>query len=359
MSSTPVYQGMLDEIRQAIGSGSLSKGEKFGTELEWSRRTGLSRVSVRRAIDVLVSEGLIERRAGKGLYITPDQVWTRTIQLVVPGLNHNQWSRVAEGCREACMENRAGMQIYDAACSLDQDIRLIEQLPESGMDGAIIGMLPHSRFSEAIYKLKISSMPFVLVDDTLDQLSVNSVMVDHYQGGYQAGEQLIRLGHRRIAYVGLMSARPVAQRVAGLRDAIADAGLPLDRGLLLDLEVDDPLGNWQPSIDRCTRVLMNRKDPPTAIFYSNDDVAAMGYRTLKCLGVRVPEDVSVVGFDGAPVSQWLDPTLATIYQPCQEMGRKAVQMLLGMLQNPSDDSTNSVLLTPHWMEGESVGPVGA
>lgn len=361
MTSTPVYHGMLSEIRQAIESGTLSDGQKIGTELEWSRKTGLSRVSVRRAIDVLVQEGLVERRAGKGLYITPDQIWTRQIQLVVPGLSdgQTQWARVAQGCRETCAENQAGMQIYDAAGSLDQDIRMIERLPESGMDGAVIAMLPHPKFSEAIYKLKNSRLPFVLVDDTLDQLDISSVMVDHYQGGYQVGEQLIKHGHRRIAFVGRMASRTVTQRIAGLRDAIADAGLPLDRGLLMDLEINDPLSNWQPSIDRCTRILMKSKEPPTAIFYASDDVAAHGYRTLKNLGLRIPEDISVVGFDGAQICQWLEPTLATMNQPCQEMGSKAVQILLAMLSGKPADQTQQIILPPTWINGGSLAQVKA
>jgi DNA-binding LacI/PurR family transcriptional regulator len=249
------------------------------------------------------------------------------------------------------------MQIYDAAGSLDEDIRMIASLPESGMDGAIIAMLPHPRFCEAIYKVKSSGLPFVLIDDTLDQLALNSVMVDHYQGGYQVAQALLKRGHQRIGFIGQLAARPVKDRVMGLRDAVADAGLPLDRSLILDLEVDDPLGDWQPSIDRCTRVLMNRKDRPTAIFYSSDDVAANGYRTLKQLGLKIPEDISVVGFDGAPVCQWLEPPLATMNQPCLEMGQKAVQLLLGMIKNKTDQQAQTLVLSPQWVEGQSIGPV--
>lgn len=356
MAATPVYQEMVEEIRQSIENGGLIKGQKIGTELEWTRKTGLSRVSVRRAIDVLVHDGLVERRAGKGLYVLPDRVWQNQIQLVVPGLNQGQslWTRITEGCRQACCDSRTGMQIYDAVGSLDEDIHLIESLPGSRMDGAIIGVLRHPRFAQAIYKLKSSGMPFVLLDGTLGQLPTCSVMVDHYQGGYQVGEHLIAHGHRRIGFIGHLSpSHSGSLRLAGLRDAIADAGLALDRSLLLDLEVDDPLGDWEPSIDRCTRVLMNCKKPPTAIFYSSDGVAARGYRTLKKLGLRIPDDVSVVGFDNAPICQWLDPPLATVEQPCLDMGQKAVGLLLSMIRESNADN-QQILLPAKWIDGESV-----
>ena len=82
-------------------------------------------------------------------------------------------------------------------------------------------------------------------------------------------------------------------------------------------------------------------------------MAAHGYRTLKKLGLRIPEDVSVVGFDGASVSQWLEPQLATMKQPCQEIGQKAVQILLAMLTGGNRD-THQIVLPPQWIEGASI-----
>lgn len=356
----PVYQDMIDEIRQTIRSGQVSGGEKFSTEVALVRKTGLSMVSVRRAVDVLVRDGLLERRAGKGLYVMQEQVWTKQLQMVVPGLDDSyvMWSSVAEGCRAAAARERVCVQIYSAAGSLDEDIHLIESLPDSKMDGAIITSLPHPRFTQALYKLADCKMPVVLLDDVLDGSDISSVMVDHYQGAYQITEQLIGKGHRRIGFIGRLTSGTIKRRVEGLRDAVADNGLPLDRNLLLDLGVENPLSDWVAEIDRCTRVLMNRKDPPTAIFYSCDNVAAHGYRTLKQLGLRIPEDVSVVGFDGAPVSQWLEPQLATMKQPCQEMGHKAVQILLAMLAGNTREQARQIVLPPVWVDGASIAQVG-
>lgn len=358
MSNQPIYQPMLDEIRHAVESGVYAPGQKLGTELEWSRKTGLSRVSVRRAVDLLVNDGVIQRQAGKGLYVPETPTWTRQIQLVVPGLtlHHHQWVRVASGCRSICGQHQVGLQIYDAGESLEQDIKHIQQLPQSHMDGAIIGSLAHPRFMDAIYSLKNSGMPFVMVDDALDQLGITSIMVDYYQGGYQAGEKLIEQGHERIGFVGRFSPRTISLMAQGLRDAIADAGLPLDRSLLLDLEVEDPLDDWRPAIDRCTRVLMNRKSPPTAIFYCNDDVAGYGYQTLKKMGLKIPDDVSVVGFGKMPVSQWLEPALTTIDHPCEEIGRRAAQLLINTMDSHGDEQAQQILLTPIWQNGASVQP---
>src|SRR5690606_22625831 len=129
-------------------------------------------------------------------------------------------------------------------------------------------------------------------------------------------------------------ATTVRDRLMGLRDAIADAGQPFDRSLVVDLcEEGDPgrLADWSTHIDACTRRLMRRDDPPTAIFFSCDAVARAGCRALESMGLRVPADVSIIGFDDDPLSQWMSPALTTLHQPFFEMGQAAIEMLCELM----------------------------
>jgi LacI family transcriptional regulator len=259
---------------------------------------------------------------------------TRTIQVVVPDLSFKQCVQIARGAQQMAAELGISVQVSDAHNQMDADIEMIRRLPDMSAEGALILSWHHPRFTEALLELKRAGYPFVLVDEHPRDLEVDSVTADNHAGGMLVGNALVDLGHKRIGFVGNMVADTVRGRLEGLRDAMGDRGLPFDRTLVADLNVQ-PQDDWTERIERCTKELLARPDRPTAIFYSDDQVAADGYRAIREMGLRVPEDVSVVGFDDSPVCRWLIPTLATVRQPAIEMGRVAMEMLLEQLAKPA------------------------
>jgi DNA-binding LacI/PurR family transcriptional regulator len=155
---------------------------------------------------------------------------------------------------------------------------------------------------------------------------------------------LIDRGHRRIAFIGDLVAGTTADRLAGLRDAVADAGRPFDRSMVIDLLTEaDRLGDWSAPVEQATRQLMNRTDAPTAIFCNCDAVARLAYRSLGALNVRIPQQVSVVGFDDDPMAEWLSPTLSTVRQPFVAMGQAALELLARRIANPAAPVERRVL----------------
>jgi DNA-binding LacI/PurR family transcriptional regulator len=326
----------------------------LGTEIDLGRQAGLSRVSVRRAIDRLMSKGLVERRAGRGIFVRSREGIVRTIQIVVPNLRFDQCLQIARGAQDFGRDRGVQVQIYDAHGSMAQDIEVIRRLPDSKSDGALIVFLPHPEFAEALYSLKAVGYPFVMVDSHLQDLSVPSVTSDNYAGGYTVGQNLIALGHTAIGCIGNLAARTVQSRFDGLRDAVIDAKLPFDRSMVVDLGVDDPVGDWGPAIGRAVRGLLTRPDRPTAIFFGSDDVAIQGYRTIRELGLSIPDDLSVVGFDDSSICQLVEPPLATVRQSSMEMGRLAMEILLGQLGG--DRTATSHTLPTVWTPRASVAP---
>ena len=183
-------------------------------------------------------------------------------------------------------------------------------------------------FSEAVYGLKAAGFPFVLVDQRLHDIPVPSVTADNYDGGQQAARHLLGHGHARIGFVGDLVATTVRDRLSGLRDAVGDAGLPFDRSLVVDIDAEgDRLGDWSAKVEASIRDLMSKPNPPTALFCSCDAIARAAYRALASLGVSVPRDVSLIGFDDDPLAEWLTPALTSVRQPFQEMGRAAMELL--------------------------------
>jgi DNA-binding LacI/PurR family transcriptional regulator len=359
MSSIRVYDDLLAYVRRGIARGRMKPGAFIGSELELAREAGISRVSVRRATDELIREGLIERRAGKGLFVRPSDRGTRLVQVIVPDMAFDQCVQIARGAQALGIERGVQVQTYDAHSRMDWDMEVLRQLPRTSPHGAIIVSWHHIRFTEALYELKREKYPFVLVDERARDLVVPSVLADNYGGGVTVGRALVELGHRRIAFVGNLRADTAQSRLQGLRDAINDAGIAFDRSMALDLDVQ-PEGDWEGMTIARTRQLLDMPDRPTAIFFGNDHTAAHGYRAIKAAGLRIPEDISVVGFDDDPLCRWLEPQLSTVKQPSLEIGRTAMEMLLQLPENrpASTEAVSASMTIPTvWTPRASIGPV--
>ncbi|MBP2708446.1 LacI family DNA-binding transcriptional regulator [Microbispora sp. RL4-1S] len=173
-------------------------------------------------------------------------------------------------------------------------------------------------------QLRTRDIPLVLVDPTGDPgHRVPSVGAANWSGGLSATRHLLGLGHRRVAVItGPAHALSSRARLDGYRAAMDTAGVPVDPGLICagDFNVADGLAH--------ARRLLALPEPPTAIFASNDAQALGVYQAAGEAGVRIPEDLSVIGFDDLPVAKWLIPPLTTIRQPLTEMAAAATDMLV-------------------------------
>lgn len=336
-TGTILYQNLADQLRQEIAGGRFQSGQMLASEHDLARQRNLSRVTVRKASDLLIGEGLIERRPGKGLFVRQGGGGGRIgqIQVVCGNLAWAPSIHATRAVQAAARAHGIQVQIYDAHGSMDSDIEMIRGLPDSPACGAIIMALHAPAFAEALYGLKARDFPCVLIDQRLHDLDVPSVMADNHAGGYQAAQLLLEAGHRRIAFVGDLEADTVQQRLAGLRDAVGDAGLPFDRTLVSDVRPADRLAAWTPLIAARVREIMTRKAAPTAIFASCDAIARDICATLRGLGLTVPADVSVIGFDDDPLADGMAPGLTTVRQCFADMGGAAFALLHRRILDPT------------------------
>ena len=334
-NGVPVADLLAAKLRRRLQTGRVEPGAFVASECELARTEGVNRMLVRQAVDALIREGKLQRRPGRGVYV-PEAVrgvretGRRVVQVIVPNLKIAMCVDIAQGAKEAGAKAGVQTQIYDAHRDLHADVEMVRRLPESSAQGAILASVHHKRFAETLYELKAAGYPFVLVDETLRDVEVPSVVADNYQGGLLAGRKLLEYGHRRISFLSFLGADTTQRRLEGLRDAMADHGLVLPRAFIGKLRVQG-MDDWSSEIDRVLREMLGRADRPTAIFFSPDTAAAIGYRTIRAMGLRIPEDVSIVGFDGDPVCRLLTPTLATVRQPTREMGIVAMEMLLALM----------------------------
>jgi LacI family transcriptional regulator, galactose operon repressor len=196
--------------------------------------------------------------------------------------------------------------------------------------------------------------PVVAVDHNVQSSTLPTVDSENLQGAVEATEYLLGLGHRRIGFLGgrhdLESAR---LRERGYREALHAGGIQVDESLVQE-------GGYEAATAaEPARQLLEVDPPPTAIFAANDVTALETVAVARSLGLRVPEDLSVVGFDNVPESARGDPPLTTVEQPIQEMGREAVRLLLELIDNPAQPAARVVLPTRLVVRQSCRGPGGS
>lgn len=353
-SGISLYSTLAERLRQSIRSREYLPGQWIGSEHDLARTQGISRVTVRKASELLVNEGLIERRPGKGLYVRANPTAPRLVQVIVGNLRWEPCLQVSIGVREASKDAQVQVQLYDAHGDAEMDLSLIRQLPDGPVQGAVIVSFYSPTLNKELYALESKGFPFVLVDQRLRDIEVSSVISDNVVGGYLAGQALLKLGHKRIGFIGDLIAGTVGDRLNGLRDAVGDAGLPFDRSLVMDLLKDqDRLGDWSIRVEECVRDVMSRPNPPTALFCSCDAVARSAYRVLSAMGLEIPRDISVVGFDDDPLAEWVSPAMTTVRQDFKAMGKAALDLLCQRMTSPSVPVEHRVMPV-QWIERGSV-----
>jgi LacI family transcriptional regulator len=193
--------------------------------------------------------------------------------------------------------------------------------------------------------------PVVAVDHNAGSSSLPSVDSDNLRGAVAATEYLIGLGHRRI---GFLAGRPDLEsarlRERGYRTALEAAGIALDRDLVR-------VGGYQPdSAEEAARLMLHGDRRPTAIFAANDVSAIAAMEAARMLGLGIPSDLSVIGFDNVPESALCEPPLTTIEQPIQQMGFEAVELLIGLVERRPDLATQRMLPTQLVVRGSCAAP---
>ncbi|HYG56936.1 MAG TPA: LacI family DNA-binding transcriptional regulator [Symbiobacteriaceae bacterium] len=246
---------------------------------------------------------------------------TATVGLIIPDITNPFFPAVTRGVEDAASE--AGYTVF--LCNTDNDPAMealdVHKLRERWVDGIIFVGTSDRR--ELVAGLQAQGIPVVVTDRQVDDLDVDSVVVDNVQSARAAVRYLIDLGHTRIAHAaGHRRTRTGLDRYNGYRLALEEAGLPYDESLVVwgEFTLDSGCHAGQ--------VLFGRAPRPTAIFAGNDLMAMGVMRAADEAGLSVPEDLSLVGFDDIQMAGLLRPGLTTVHQPAYDMGRLAMSMLL-------------------------------
>jgi DNA-binding LacI/PurR family transcriptional regulator len=248
---------------------------------------------------------------------------SHTIGLLITDITAPYFPDIVRGAQESAEAAGYVVLLGDASVHTASEDLLVKRLLERRVDGLIVAS---SRTTDEYAKqLRTEDVPVVCINGPVDQFA-HAVQIDQRAGARLAVDHLAGLGHRRIAHITGPTGVPTrAERLAAFRAAIRERALPYDEALIAT-----GVSSIEEARD-ATVALLALPDPPTAIFTYNDRLAVGSYHAIRRAGLVVGRDVSVVGFDDIPMTEWLDPPLTTVAQPRREMGRIAVNVLLAAL----------------------------
>jgi DNA-binding LacI/PurR family transcriptional regulator len=325
-----------------------------------SRREVASRAGVSLATASRVASGVdgvraetrarVEEAMRDLLYVPPGRKpATGAIGLLVPELTNPIFPALAQAMEARATEAGLATILCNTTSAAFRESDYVHMLLEREVDGMIFISCEMTHLAgehDHYARLLEEGARLVFVNGALENFEVPCVSVDERHAGYVATRHLISLGHRRIGFVaGPSDYLPTREKAAGRAEALFEEGLPLNGWLVHgDFTIEGGRS--------AARALLSRRDRPTAVICSSDVIAIGVIQEARRLGLRVPDDLSVVGFDGIEAASWIDPPLTTIEQPIEEIAATAVELLQTVIAEPGR-SVSRVLYQPRLRRGGS------
>src|SRR5215213_245766 len=263
---------------------------------------------------------------------------TRTIGLLVPDNANPYFAEFARVIENAGFAEGYSVILCNSDRSEAKEETYIDVLLAKQVDGLIV--MSSTDRVDLLQRVLDVGVPLVVVDRNLTNLAVNQVLIANEQGGYLAGRYLVELGHRRVGCIGGPSAgNPSWDRVLGFKRALAEAGVALPSAAIVSGDFRYTGG------EAGMHTLIERDLGLTAVFASNDLMAIGALLTLRRAGLRVPEDVSVIGFDNILQASTMIPPLTTIEQPINDLGQATARLLLDQILKRTTEPTSLTIPT--------------
>jgi GntR family transcriptional regulator of arabinose operon len=347
--TTPKYREIFEDLHSAITTGALRRGDRLPSETELGKRYDASRITVAKAIHELQLQGLVSRRPGSGTHVlAPMALADHVFGLLIPDLGRTEiFEPICNGMMQSPLSRPHSLLWGHSMCELAQQQKEAEQLCHkyiaqkvSGVFFAPLEFTPEKdivnrRIASAFDR---AGIPVVLLDRCYAPYPLRSrydlVGIDNRSAGFLITQHLLQHGARRIAFVARrLSASTVYGRIAGYREALLARGVNLQQDLVRIGDPEDPKF-LQTILSDCH---------PDAIVCANDITAARIMQGLTARGIRVPDEIRIVGIDDVKYASLLPVPLTTQHQNCADIGAMALATMLQRLEKP-DLPTRDILL---------------
>ena len=274
---------------------------------------------------------------------------THTVGVLVPQLDHPFFSALSFAIEQTLSAESYHVFICSAEESSAKEEDYTKMMLRQRVDGVIIGPTGYNKAN--LTKLVNQNIPVVLVDRDLPELEVSRVVINNVRGGYDGAQHLLALGHKRISVIGAHEHSGAMERRAnGILQAFSERG----NGCKPDLVFTHHLQQFEEGYTTALH-LLQQHPRPTAIYALNDVLAIGVLKAAAELHLRVPDDLSIVGFDDIDMASYVVPALTTVAQPIYDMGKTAAQILLRQM-NGTDQPIETVRFDTQLIVRDSTGP---
>ena len=332
------HERIREILLDRIISSEFAPGDKIPSERELCEMFSVSRTTVRRALDELVAEGVLCRIPAKGTYVAESSLATNrntgNIAFIrcyrrspLASINDDIfYPRILTGIETTISKNGYHC-LVQSINENDYSDQVLSQLIQK-VDGIICCELRNQRFLE---QLRATRLPLVLVSPSVMLSTVDIVEISNKEGALAAVTYLVELGHNHIAFIGgSPNSRPSKEREAGYIQALRENGLPILADHIVSL-------GWQQADGRTAMAKLLETHPsPTAVFAASDLLALGAYDAAYAAGARIPENISIIGFDDIDMAAQAKPALSTVLVRKLEMGQLAAQLILEQLSGKRD-----------------------
>ncbi|MDJ0832115.1 MAG: GntR family transcriptional regulator [Gammaproteobacteria bacterium] len=332
--ATPKYLLVEEHIKKSIKNKTIT--DKLPGERTLAKELGFSYMTIRKAIDNLVAQGVLYKIPTKGTFLADRRSRQRTGNIgyfldssIVSGVSSPYYSLIFHALEKEAVTHGYSLVYFSELTNGDGE-NITDKL-----DGVIASCFP--RVENTIQQLK-QQVPTVVIDNASSDKTIPSVIIDNFNAVLDSFDHLYQLGHRRIAFMtGLEDSDVGKNRCAGFQSGLNRYGLELDETLVYR-------GNYsfKSGLDGAAYFL-SLAQPPTAILCANDSMALGALRRLHHEGIKVPEDMSILGFDDIEVASQIAPALTTVKAPIDQIANTAVCMLEHLIKGETLENRHVAL----------------
>ena len=343
------YYTLMEELKQAIMSGSIKPGEKLPSENELSDRYHISRHTVRKALSILINEGYIEAEHGRGTFCSQSMGHmknSRNVAVVTTYISDYIFPRLIQGMDKVLTENGYSIILKNTANSRTKEERVLEDILTKDIEGLIIEPSKsqiYCKHTNLYAMLDQYEIPYVFIQGVYSQMiDKPHILMDDCKGGYMVTKHLIDAGHRKILGIFKADDFQGKERHKGYVKALQEAGIAYDPDMVVWFHTEDR--KTKPAM--MMELFLEQKVEMDAVVCYNDQIAIEVIRCLQRNGLRVPEDISVTGYDNSVIAEGT-VGLTTITHPQEKLGEMAAELLLEKIRKvPEEKSRIPRLIQP-------------
>ena len=362
---TPLYQRIYNELLAAIRRHDYPADGRLPSETDLCARYGVSRITVKHALNLLRDEGVIVRQRGRGSYVrqslTLQDESSRSesgiLGLIIPSFSESFGSLLIAGAEEACRQVERVLAVRCTGNDMGDESQAIAALLRAGAQGLLLMPQHNDYYNPDVLRLIVDGFPLVVVDREMKGVSAPFVGTDNFDGARRATARLLALGHRAIGFIStpVESASTLKARLSGFKTAYFEDKLVWNErwGLIqLRSSLPDQNSEEQRRADaQAIKRFMLRFRELSALFVTEYHLAQLVIEVADEMGIAIPGDLSLVGYDGPSIESG-DRFMARIIQPEHELGKQSVYQLHRVMEGA--ESRGRMILESTFYEGESL-----